>query len=147
MEQHELEKGYWLPDDDDDYGYPFEGVPEGHGTQTAIVAGGLQSGVAREAGLYMIKAGGAVLDKDGNVVEEVVHAGSLNLALHHIVEKLGDGTLVKGKTVLIIDTREYFPLITRDIPSGPLPSGPLPSPFSRLPLLIDGLVLIVSLET
>lgn len=106
MEQHELEQGYWQPNDDYDYGYPFEGVPEGHGTQTAIVAAGLQSGAAREAGLYMIKAGGAVLDKDGHVVEEEVLADSLLVALRHVVEKLREGTLVMGKTVMVIDTRE-----------------------------------------
>lgn len=89
-----------------DYGEPFEGMPEGHGTQTAIVAGGMRTGVARRAGLYLIKAGGAVLDADDNVVEEDVYAQSLVTSLHHIVEKLKDGTLPPGKTVAVIDTRE-----------------------------------------
>lgn len=99
---------HWPPNDDRDYGDPFEGVPEGHGTQCAIVAGGLQSGVARRAGLYLIKAGGAVLDQDGVVVEEDVCADSLVSALGHVLDLLRDGSLPHGKTILIIDTRKYL---------------------------------------
>lgn len=95
-----------MPEDDADYGMPFDGIPEGHGTQTAMLAAGLQKGVAREAGLYMIKAGGAILDQDGEVVEEEVCADAMISALNHTIEKLQDNTLIKGKTVLIIDTRE-----------------------------------------
>lgn len=85
---------------------PFDGTPEGHGTQTAMLATGLHKGVAREAGLYMIKAGGAILDQDGEVVEEEVCADAMISALNHVIEKLHENTLIKGKTVLIIDTRE-----------------------------------------
>lgn len=95
-----------MPDDDLDYGLPFEGAPEGHGTQVAMLAAGLQLGVAREAGLYMIKAGGAILDEGGEVIEEEVCADALLVSLRHIIEKLQDETLTKGKTVVIIDTRE-----------------------------------------
>lgn len=70
-----------------------------------MVAAGLRMGVAREAGLYMIKAGGAVLGKDGDVIDEDLCADALLLALKHIIEKLKDGTLTKGKTVIVIDTR------------------------------------------
>ncbi|POS73943.1 hypothetical protein DHEL01_v207663 [Diaporthe helianthi] len=105
LEEHEIADGlHWPPDDSTDYGDPFEGVPEGHGTQTAIVSGGMRTGVARKAGLYLIKAGGAVLDADENVAEEDVCAQSLLISLHHVVEKLRDGTLPPGKTVVIIDT-------------------------------------------
>lgn len=107
LEEDEVAAGlHWPPDDGTDYGEPFEGVPEGHGTQTAIIAGGMRTGVARRAGLYLIKAGGAVLDRDGNVVEEEVCAESLVISLNHIVEKLSDGSLPPGKTVIVIDTRE-----------------------------------------
>lgn len=95
-----------MPEDDLDYGLPFEGAPEGHGTQTAILAAGMQKGVAREAGLYMIKAGWAILDQEGNVIEEDICADAFLVALRHVVEKVRDDTLIKGKTVLIIDTRE-----------------------------------------
>lgn len=95
-----------MPDDDVDYGLPFEGTPEGHGTQTAMLAAGLQKGVAREAGLYMIKAGGAILNKEGEVIEEEVCADAILISLHHVIEKLQDNTLNKGKTVVVIDTRE-----------------------------------------
>lgn len=104
LEQHEIEAGYYVPDDDVDYGAPFEGVPEGHGTQAAMVAAGMRTGVAREAGLYMIKAGGAVLDKHGSVVEEGLCADALLFSLHHIVDKINDGTLIRGKTIVVIDT-------------------------------------------
>ena len=108
LEEDEIADGlHWPPDDSIDYGEPFEGVPEGHGTQTAIVAGGMCTGVARQAGLYLIKAGGAVLDADENVVEEDVCAQSLVLSLRHVVEKMKDGTLPPGKTVVIIDTSEF----------------------------------------
>lgn len=70
-----------------------------------MLAAGLRIGVAREAGLYMIKAGGAVLDKDGDIVDEGIYADAVLVALHHITEKLNDGTLIKGKTVVVIDTR------------------------------------------
>lgn len=107
LEEDEIADGlHWPPDDNTDYGEPFDGVPEGHGTQTAIVAGGMRTGVAHRAGLYLIKAGGAVLDAEDNVVEEDVCAQSLIISLHHIVEKLKDGTLHPGKTVVVIDTRE-----------------------------------------
>lgn len=79
-----------------------------------MLAAGLHMGAAREAGLYMIKAGGAILDETGNVVEEEVYADALPLALRHIVEKLHDGTLVKGKTVVVIDTRECAPASSRE---------------------------------
>ncbi|ROV91004.1 hypothetical protein VSDG_07720 [Cytospora chrysosperma] len=95
---------HWPPNDDRDYGDPFEGVPEGHGTQCAILAGGLQSGVARRAGLYLIKAGGAVMDQAGLIVEEDVCADSLISALGHILDLLRDGGLPRGKTILVIDT-------------------------------------------
>lgn len=71
-----------------------------------MVAAGLVSGVAREAGLYLIKAGGVILDRDNHVIEEDVCADSLLLSFRHIVDKLKDGTLVPGKTVVLIDTRE-----------------------------------------
>ncbi|KUI72205.1 hypothetical protein VM1G_07647 [Cytospora mali] len=101
----EIEGGlHWPPNDERDRGDPFDGVPEGHGTQCAILAGGLQSGVARRAGLYLIKAGGAVLNQDGDVVEEDVCADSLVAALDHVLDKLRDGGLPRGKTVLVIDT-------------------------------------------
>lgn len=106
LESDELEHGYWTPEDDLDYAAPFDGVPEGHGTQTAMIAAGLQSGVARAAGLYLIKAGGAILDKDNHVVEEDVCAESLLPAFRHVVERLRNGPLVPGKTVMLIDTRE-----------------------------------------
>lgn len=106
LEQHELDGGHWAPDDDLDYAEPFEGIPEGHGTQTAMIAAGLVSGVAREAGLYLIKAGGVILDKDNNVVEEDVCADSLLLSFRHIVDKIKDGTFARGKTVVVVDTRE-----------------------------------------
>lgn len=109
LDRHELERGHSVPDDDLDYAAPFDGVPEGHGNQTAMVAAGLQSGVARATGLYLIKAGGAVLDKDNQVVEEDVYADSLLPSFRHIVEKLRDGTLVTGKTVMLINTREQSP--------------------------------------
>lgn len=109
LERDELDRGDWIPDDDLDYATPFEGVPEGHGTQTALVAAGLQSGVARSSGLYLIKAGGAILDKDSQVLEEDVCADSLLPSLRHVVEKLQDGTLIPGKTVMLIDTREQWP--------------------------------------
>lgn len=110
LEEDEIADGlHWPPDDHRDYGDPFDGVPEGHGTQCAILAGGLKSGVAREAGLYLIKAGGAVLGKDEEVVEEDVCADSLVCALNHILDLLRDGGLPSGRTVLIIDTREYCP--------------------------------------
>lgn len=96
-----------MPEDDLDYGLPFEGAPEGHGTQTAILAAGLQKGVAREAGLYMIKAGGAILNQEGEVIEEDICAEALLVALRHVIDKLRDNTLVKGKTVVIIDTRKW----------------------------------------
>lgn len=99
---------HWPPDDARDYGDPFEGVPEGHGTQCAILAGGLKSGVARRAGLYLIKAGGAVLDQDEVVVEEDVCADSLVSALGHVLDQLRDGILPRGKTILVIDTRKYL---------------------------------------
>lgn len=109
LDEEETAAGlHWPPDDSIDYGEPFDGVPEGHGTQTAILAGGRKSGVAREAGLYLIKAGGAVLDSNEEVIEEDVCAQSLRTALNHIVEKLKDGTLPPGKTVLVIDTRELI---------------------------------------
>lgn len=105
LEEDEIADGrHWPPDNSTDYGSPFEGVPEGHGTQTAIIAGGMRTGVARRAGLYLIKAGGAVLDADENVVEEEVYSESLIVALHHVLEKLRDGTLPPGKTVIMIDT-------------------------------------------
>lgn len=108
LEEDEIADGlHWPPDDHIDYGEPFEGVPEGHGTQTAIVAGGMRTGVARRAGLYLIKAGGAVLDADENVVEEDVCAESLVISLDHVVEKMKDGTLPPGKTVVVIDTRKF----------------------------------------
>jgi hypothetical protein len=107
LEEDEIADGlHWPPDDNTDYGEPFEGVPEGHGTQTAILAGGMRTGVARRAGLYLIKAGGAILDADDNVVEEDVYARSLVISLNHVVEKLKDGTLAPGKTVVVIDTRK-----------------------------------------
>lgn len=81
-------------------------MPEGHGTQTAILAGGLTSGVARRAGLYLIKAGGAVLDKNEDVVEEDICTESLTAALDHVLEKLREGVLPHGRTILIIDTRK-----------------------------------------
>lgn len=71
-----------------------------------MLAGGLQKGVAREAGLYMIKAGGAILDQEGQVIEEEICADAMLVALNHIIEKLQDNTLTKGKTVLVIDTRK-----------------------------------------
>ncbi|KKY30397.1 hypothetical protein UCDDA912_g09666 [Diaporthe ampelina] len=105
LEESEIAAGlHWPPDDDVDYGDPFEGVPEGHGTQTAILAGGMRTGVARRAGLYLIKAGGAVLDRDDEVVEEDVCAPALVVSLRHIVDKLKDGSLPPGKTVIIVDT-------------------------------------------
>ncbi|KAI7783696.1 hypothetical protein LA080_011405 [Diaporthe eres] len=105
LEEWEIAAGlHWPPDNDSDYGYPFEGVPEGHGTQTAILAGGMRTGVAPRAGLYLIKAGGAVLDRDDVVVEEDVCAPALVVSLRHIVDKLKDGSLPPGKTVIIIDT-------------------------------------------
>lgn len=108
LEEDEIADGlHWPPDDDTDYGEPFEGVPEGHGTQAAIIAAGMRTGVARRAGLYLIKAGGAILDADENVVEEDVCAQSLVIALHHVVERMKDGTLPPGKTVVVIDTREF----------------------------------------
>lgn len=107
LEEDEIAAGlHWPPDDETDYGEPFEGVPEGHGTQTALLAGGMRTGVARRAGLYLIKAGGAVLDRNGDVVEEDVCAPSLVISLNHIIEKLKDGGLPPGKTVIVIDTRE-----------------------------------------
>lgn len=107
LEEDEVAAGlHWPPDDGTDHGEPFEGVPEGHGTQTAIIAGGMRTGVARRAGLYMIKAGGAVLDKDGNVVEEDICSESLVVSLNHVVGKLADGSLPVGKTVVLIDTRK-----------------------------------------
>lgn len=102
----ENEDGHWVPDDDYDYADPFDGYPEGHGTQTAMIAAGLRYGVARETALYLIKAGGAILDEEGRVVDEDMCPESLLVSLEHIVEKLEDGTLVKGKTVVIVDTRE-----------------------------------------
>lgn len=69
-----------------------------------MLAGGLRIGVAREAGLYMIKAGRAILDENGDVVEEDIPADAVLASLLHIVDKLNDGTLIKGKTVVIIDT-------------------------------------------
>jgi hypothetical protein len=108
LEDDEIARGlHWPPDNSTDYGEPFEGVPEGHGTQTAIVAGGMRRGVARRAGLYLIKAGGAVLDANDNVVEEDVCAQSLVISLDHVVGKLRDGTLPPGKTVVVIDTRKF----------------------------------------
>ncbi|KAJ4394016.1 hypothetical protein N0V93_003233 [Gnomoniopsis smithogilvyi] len=104
LSAHEVEAGYFLPEDDLDYGLPFEGAPEGHGTQTAMLAAGLVKGVAREAGLYMIKAGGAILNQEGEVIEEDICADALLVALHHVIEKLRDETLTKGKTVVVIDT-------------------------------------------
>lgn len=109
LEEDEVAAGlHWPPDDATDYGEPFEGVPEGHGTQTAILAGGMRTGVARRAGLYLIKAGGAVLDANEDVVEEDVRAQSLIVSLKHVVEKLKDETLPPGKTVVVIDTRELL---------------------------------------
>jgi hypothetical protein len=99
---------HWPPNDDRDYGDPFEGVPEGHGTQCAILAAGLQSGVARRAGLYLIKAGGAVMDRDGVIVEDDVCADSLVSALSHVLDLLRNGGLPRGKTILVIDTRKYL---------------------------------------
>lgn len=108
LEEDEVAAGLrWPPDDGTDHGEPFEGVPEGHGTQTAMVAGGMRTGVARRAGLYLIKAGGAVLDADENVVEEDIRAQSLVVSLNHIVEKLNDGGLPPGRTVVLIDIREF----------------------------------------
>ncbi|KAL1865327.1 hypothetical protein Daus18300_007217 [Diaporthe australafricana] len=105
LEESEIVAGlHWPPDDNTDYGEPFEGVPEGHGTQTAILAGGMRTGAARRAGLYLIKAGGAVLNTDEDVVEEDICALSLILSLNHVVEKLRDHTLPPGKTVVVIDT-------------------------------------------
>ncbi|ROW08717.1 hypothetical protein VPNG_06415 [Cytospora leucostoma] len=105
LKKEEIAKGlHWPSDDLQDRGDPFDGVPEGHGTQCAMLAGGLTSGVARRAGLYLIKAGGAVLDEDEDVVEEDVCADSLVTALHHVLDKLRDGKLPRGKTILIIDT-------------------------------------------
>lgn len=107
LEEEEIAAGlHWPPDDDTDYGEPFEGVPEGHGTQTAMLAGGMRTGAARRAGLYLIKAGGAVLDANEDVVDEEVYALSLVISLNHVVEKLKDGGLSPGKTVVVIDTRE-----------------------------------------
>lgn len=106
LEAHEIEAGHWTPEDDLDYGEPFEGIPEGHGTQAAMLAAGLHKGVAREAGLYMIKAGGAVLGKHGDIIDEDLCGDALLVALHHITEKINDGMLVKGKTVVVIDTRK-----------------------------------------
>lgn len=107
LEEHEVAAGlHWPPDDSIDHGEPFEGVPEGHGTQTAMLAGGMRTGVARRAGLYLIKAGGAVLDREDNVVEEDVCADSLVISLNHVVGKLADGSLPIGKTVILIDTRK-----------------------------------------
>lgn len=107
LEEDEVAAGlHWPPDDSTDHGEPFEGVPEGHGTQTAMLAGGMRTGVARRAGLYLIKAGGAVLDREDNVVEEDVCADSLVISLNHIVGKLADGSLPVGKTVILIDTRK-----------------------------------------
>ncbi|KAK7736164.1 hypothetical protein SLS53_007192 [Cytospora paraplurivora] len=107
LRKDEIIKGlHWPPNDLRDHGDPFDGVPEGHGTQTAILAGGLTSGVARRAGLYLIKAGGAILDKDEEVVEEDVCADSLTIALDHVLEELRDGVLPYGRTILIIDTRK-----------------------------------------
>lgn len=102
-----------MPEDDLDYGLPFEGAPEGHGTQTAMLAAGLEVGVAREAGLYMIKAGGAILDEQGEVIDEEVCAEALLASLYHVIEKLQDDTLSKGKTVVIIDTRELHSMTPR----------------------------------
>lgn len=99
---------HWPPDDDRDYGDPFDGVPEGHGTQCAILAGGLKSGVARRAGLYLIKAGGAVMNQDGDVVEEDVCADSLVSALEHVLDQLRGNILPRGKTILVIDTRKFW---------------------------------------
>lgn len=88
-----------------------------------MLAAGLRTGVAREAGLFLIKAGCAVLDENEEVIQEAVYSESLLASLHHIVEKLHDGTLSKGKTVVVIDTsecriasaasREDLPLLTR----------------------------------
>lgn len=107
LDEDEVEAGlHWPPDNELDYGEPFEGVPEGHGTQTAILAGGMRTGVARRAGLYLIKAGGAVLNEEDEVVEEDICALSLIVALKHVVDKLKDRSLPPGKTVVVIDTRE-----------------------------------------
>lgn len=107
LDESEIADGlHWPPDDNTDYGEPFEGVPEGHGTQTAILAGGMRTGVARRVGLYLIKAGGTVLDANDEVVEEDICALSLIISLSHVVEKLKDHTLPPGKTVVVIDTRE-----------------------------------------
>lgn len=72
-----------------------------------MLAAGLRIGVAREAGLYMIKAGGAVLNKEGEVIEEDLCADALLESLRHVIEKLQDETLTKGKTAIVIDTREW----------------------------------------
>ena len=107
LNEDDIAKGYsWPPDDDRDYGEPFDGVPEGHGTQCAMLAGGLKSGVARRAGLYLIKAGGAVLGEDGEVVEEDICEDSLVSALDHVLDQLREGVLPCGKTILIIVTRK-----------------------------------------
>ncbi|KAG6361304.1 hypothetical protein INS49_009529 [Diaporthe citri] len=71
---------HWPPDDSTDHGEPSEG------------------------GWLVPDQGGAVLDKDDNVVEEEVWAQSLVISLNHIVEKLNDGSLPPGKTVVVIDT-------------------------------------------
>lgn len=71
-----------------------------------MLAAGLRLGVAKEAGLYLIKAGGAILDEEGDVVDEDLCIDSLLVALSHVIEKLQDGTLIRGKTVVVIDTSE-----------------------------------------
>lgn len=138
LEEDEIADGlHWPPDDDTDYGEPFEGVPEGHGTQTAIAAAGMRTGVARRAGLYLIKAGGAILDADENVVEEDVYAESLVVALHHVVEKLKDGTLPPGKTVVVIDTREFFRVWFRKTVNAQCSSDLLADGTSPLPRSLE----------
>lgn len=69
-----------------------------------MLAAGRRLGVAKDAGLYLIKAGGAILDKEGEVVDEDTCIESLLVSLFHVIEKLQDGTLVNGKTVVVIDT-------------------------------------------
>ncbi|KAK2599795.1 hypothetical protein N8I77_011520 [Diaporthe amygdali] len=115
LDPDEVESGlHWPSDSEIDYGEPFEGVPEGHGTQIAILAGGMRTGVARRAGLYLIKAGGAVLNEEEEVVEEDICSLSLIVALNHIVEKLKDGSLPPGKTVVVIDTLWGIPDVSPD---------------------------------
>ncbi|KAJ9136928.1 hypothetical protein NKR23_g9477 [Pleurostoma richardsiae] len=116
MPDDQKAKGWrYTPDDMKDYAHPDPdtGKPAGHGTGMAILAAGLQNGVARKAGLYLIKAGYAIWDKKNKIVEDGFTTDAALTALMYVRDCLADGTLKPGKTVVLYTLSGNIDAITK----------------------------------